>query len=98
MEANMQTRPECYGGMYPDLSARRFNEVRQGKVFDVFIESSGFVVHNRTFKTKTDKWGRCTECPEYRHCFDLSIAKLTLEGALENYGRRVPFDTNRATT
>ena len=72
--------------MYPDLSVHRFNEVRIGKVFDVVVESSGLGVHNRRFTTKTDEWNRCTECPEYRHCFDLSIAKLTLEGALESYG------------
>ena len=82
----MQTRPKCYGGMYPDLTVRRFNEPRKGKVFDVFIESSGLGIHDRRFMTKMDEWIRCTECPEYRHCFDLSIAKLALEGALENYG------------
>ena len=82
----MQTRPNCYGGMYPDLSVHRFNEVRRGKVFDVFVHSSGLGVHERTFTTKDEEWNRCTECSEYRHCFDLSIAKLTLEGALENYG------------
>lgn len=72
--------------MYPDLSVHRFNEVRKGKVFDVFVHSSGLGVDERTFAMKSEEWDRCTECPEYRHCFDLSIAKLTLAGALENYG------------
>lgn len=37
----MQPQPECYGGMYPDLSAHKFNEVRPGKVFNVFVRAVG---------------------------------------------------------
>lgn len=51
----MKTQPECYSGMYPDLSAHRFNEVRAGKVFDVFVHSSGLGVHDRTFTTKSEE-------------------------------------------
>jgi len=82
----MKAKPDCYGKIYPDLARHRYNELRKGKVFDVFVESSGLGITDRRFKAKMDEWNRCTECPEYQHCFNLSLAKLLLGGVLENEG------------
>jgi hypothetical protein len=72
--------------MYPDLSHRRTNVTQQGKVFDTYVASSGIGVQSRTFSIKPEAWQECTRCPEYRFCYDLSLATLLLGGVLEHSG------------
>ena len=82
----MQTRPECYGGMFPDLSTGRFNTFLKGKVFDVLVKSSGFGVTDRTSSANMQEWAKCIACPEYLHCYHLSLAKLLLHAVTQEYG------------
>jgi hypothetical protein len=81
-----QARPQCYGSMYPDLAVPQTNVRQKGQVFETLVESSGIGITSRRYWTKTAEWDRCTECPEYRFCYDLSLAKLLLGGVLEHSG------------
>src|SRR5689334_6609533 len=81
-----KSKPECYGGMYPDLAAHKNNVCQKGMVFETLVESSGIGITSRRFWTKAAEWDRCTQCSEYRFCYDLSLAKLLLCGVLEHSG------------
>ena len=82
----MSTRPECYGGIFPDLSTVRFNTLLQGKAFEVLVKSSGFGVTDRTTSVNLSEWEQCTACSAYPQCFQLSIAKLLLHAVAQEYG------------
>lgn len=82
----MQTHPSCYGGIFPDLSPVRFNTLLKGKAFDVFVERRGFGVSDRTFTVNLPAWEQCTECASYPRCYELSMAKLHLHDAVQEYG------------
>lgn len=74
---------ECYGRIMPDFHRLRFNRRTEGKAFSVYVEKIGVTTQTRELTFKADEWDECIECPEYRTCFDLSLAKLSLHGALE---------------
>jgi hypothetical protein len=64
--------------MFPDFAQEHFNEWNQGKAFWVLVESTGMGVQSHTLETKTEEWEDCLNCPDYRTCYDLSMAKLQL--------------------
>lgn len=76
-------RSECYGNMLPDFEHLNFNRPTDGNAFRVFVENIGVGRQRRELETKPDVWEECIVCPEYRTCYDLSMAKLALHGALE---------------
>jgi hypothetical protein len=71
--------------MLPDFAHEHLNERNHGKAFSVLVESSGIGVQGRTLATKTDEWEDCLKCPDYRTCYDLSMAKLQLWKALQDF-------------
>ncbi len=81
----MKTKPKCYGTMFPGFSKLEFNTPNEGKAFTVLVESS-MGITNRQSAVKMEGWDACTECPEYDRCYDLSMAKLVLHQAIQNYG------------
>jgi hypothetical protein len=68
--------------MVPDFEHLRLNRPTEGKAFRVFVESIGVGTQRRELTLKAEAWERCLECPEYRTCYDLSMARLALSGAL----------------
>ena len=75
-------RQDCHGGMVPDFEHLRYKRPTEGKAFRVFVESVGVGTQRRELTFKADKWDECLECPDYRTCYDLSMAKLALSSAL----------------
>jgi hypothetical protein len=73
---------ECYGSMFPDLSRLEYNKPIEGRVFSVLVKSVGIGVQSRAIRVKTDEWRKCVTCESYHDCYDLSMAKLLLYGAL----------------
>jgi hypothetical protein len=82
----MDKTPECYGGMFPDLSQVRYNKPAEGVAFRVLITSLGIGVQGRDVEVKRDGWEHCVACERYRDCYDLSMAKLTLHQAVRSWG------------
>ena len=84
MSEKLQTRRECYGGMLPDFEHLNYNRPTDGKALRVFVEKIGLGRQRRELEVKPQDWDECVACPEYRTCYDLSMAKLALHGALES--------------
>jgi hypothetical protein len=82
----MKTKAECYGTMCPDLSKVVFNTAHKGKAFTLLVESSGFGIAGRHPSVKMEGWDACTDCPAYDRGHDLSMAKLLLHLAAQDYG------------
>lgn len=72
------TSRECYGSIFPDLNDLRPNQVIKGKVFHVRIGQSGIGPVTRTTEFDGDAWRECRSCENYRECYDLSMASLSL--------------------
>ena len=78
----MPAKPECYGGMFPDLKALEYNRPCAGKVFAALLRSQGIGVQSRSVTVDRDQWDACQGCSEYRSCHDLSVARLLLTAEL----------------
>lgn len=73
-----QTKPACYGEMFPDLSALKWNQSTEGKAFTVFVEKIGCGVQRRELHVKRDEWEKCEDCSSFNGCYHLSTAKSLL--------------------
>ncbi|ODU25230.1 MAG: hypothetical protein ABS95_00435 [Verrucomicrobia bacterium SCN 57-15] len=82
----MNSEPECYGKIFPDLSRTLFNQWLEGRAFKMLVESSGMGISGRTLSVKKEEWKQCVACPSYRECYDLSIATLLLHQAMQDFG------------
>ena len=81
----MTERKTCYGNMFPDFAQERLNERNRGKAFSVIVESVGIGIQKRAVTTDLEEWEDCLQCPDYRTCYDLSMAKLHLWKALQSF-------------
>ena len=79
----MTEHPSCYGDMFPDIRSIQRNVPAKGKAFTVLIESAGISVRSAEVEVDKSAWDACQECPSYRSCYDLSMAKLLLMHALD---------------
>jgi hypothetical protein len=75
---------ECYGKMFPDFTRLKRKETLEGRAFTALVVSSGRGAQGRNLEVKREAWGKCVECPDYRTCYDLSVAKLLMNQVLMN--------------
>lgn len=80
----MKARPECYGGLFPDLARLRYREECRGRAFSAIISSPGTGPHGHRLQLDREAWDECVECPDYRSCYDLSLATWTMNQTLVN--------------
>lgn len=73
---------ECFGKLLPDFEHLNYNKPTEGKAFRVFVEKIGLGTQRRQLTLKPEAWDECVACPEYRVCYDLSMAQFALHGAL----------------
>ena len=73
-----QTKPNCFGELFPDLSRLNINRTTEGKSFNVFVERIGCGVQRRELHVKRDEWDKCEDCPSFNGCYHLSTAKSLL--------------------
>lgn len=69
--------------MFPDLSRLELNKKAEGRVFNVLVESSGIGIKRRTIEFKAGAWAEFADSPHFREIYDLSVAKLLLQQAVE---------------
>jgi hypothetical protein len=79
---NMRNHNSCYGNMFPDLLRLQPNVPLHGHVMSVKVTSLGIGVHDREVELHRDKWEKCIECDDYRSCYDLSLAKVSVTASL----------------
>ena len=87
----MKARPECYGGLFPDLAHMRYHEESRGRAFSAIISSPGTGPQGRRLLPDRDAWDACVECPDYRTCYDLSLATLPMNQTLVNTALTHPW-------
>lgn len=75
----------CYGKLFPDSLHAEFNRPAVGKVFSfVVVSPPGLCRAPRHVEMDREAWDACVECPEFDHCYKLSMAKLALDTAVAN--------------
>ena len=77
-------RAECYGKMLPDFTRLKRKERLEGQAFAALVTSSGTGAQGRSLEVKREAWDKCVECPDYRTCYDLSLATFEMSDALMN--------------
>lgn len=76
---------ECYGTMFPDALNYREDEPNSGKVFTFELKTAGGLYRSgRKFSANVEEWDDCLECGEFKHCYKLCMAKMSLEGVIVN--------------
>lgn len=73
---------ECYGQLFPDFEHLNYNRPSEGRAFGVFVEQIGAGRQRRELHVKQEQWDECVACPGFHACYELSMAKLALKGAL----------------
>ena len=81
MSASAQ-RAECYGKMFPDFMGLKRKERLEGQAFAALVTGSGTGAQGRSLEFKEEAWEKCVACPDYRTCYDLSLAKLEMNDVL----------------
>ncbi len=82
MSETVKTHRECYGRLFPDFERLNYNKPSEGRAFRVFVEQIGAGRHRRELEVKAQEWDECAACTDFHGCYELSMAKLALQGAL----------------
>jgi hypothetical protein len=69
--------------MFPDALRFVVNRPSAGKVFGFEVESAGWGSRSgRSIQVDGEAWRHCLECPDFDHCYKLSMAKMALSAAI----------------
>ncbi len=82
MSEELKTPRECYGQLFPDFEHLNYNKPSDGRAFRVFVEQIGAGRQRRELEVKSQEWDKCAACADFHGCYELSMAKLALHGAL----------------
>jgi hypothetical protein len=76
---------KCYGTMLPSVSVPEADVPVSGKVFSYELTRAGgaFFSH-RKVSVNMAEWDDCLKCPEFDHCYKLSMGRCTLEAAISS--------------
>ena len=85
----MSNSAKCFGGMFPDLTRLQEGGAVEGKTFAVLVASQG--QQSRKLEMKREECEKCAQCPEYRTCYDFSLAKLVMNWVLMQTMRANPW-------
>ena len=75
-------RAECYGKMFPDFTRLKRKERLEGQAFAALGTGLGTGAQGRSLEVKREAWEKCVACPDYRTCYDLSLATLEMNEVL----------------
>ncbi len=73
---------QCYGTMFPQTLHGDSSRPMKGKVFAYKLLSGGMTLTERRVTHDLTAWDDCLECPEFEHCYRLSLGGLLLETAI----------------
>ena len=72
----------CYGKLFPDFTRLKRGEQQEGQAFSAVIPGTGTGAQGRNLVVKAEAWLECSECPDYRSCYELSVAKMLMNEVL----------------
>ncbi len=79
-----ECQPDCYGTLFPSLLDLPEDRPASGKVFTVLMKRAGGMWRSsRSITADTERWDECQQCPDFEGCYKLSMAKLTLDSAIQ---------------
>jgi hypothetical protein len=78
----MNNHSKCYGSLFPDFTKLRPNQPLESQCFNALVTGHGIGVQGRKLEVQPEAWDKCLECPDYRTCYDLSLAKLVMNAVL----------------
>ena len=78
----MDSCPECFGKIFPNLDHLQYNQHCKGKVFSVIVESKGLGHTSKRIEVNESEWTACRECKYVDSCHELCKAKLMLRHAV----------------
>ena len=67
---------------FPDLLRLDHNVENRGRVASIFIESLGIGIQSHRLTIDEKAWSECVKHPNFRACYDLSMARLALQEAI----------------
>ncbi len=70
------------GDLFPDLLRLDYNVENRGRVASIFVESLGIGIQDRRLAFDEKAWEDCMKQPNFRACYDLSMARLVLQEAV----------------
>ncbi len=79
-----QTGKRVTGGMFPEFTQLKRKEKLEGHAFTALVVGSGTGAQGRSLEVKREAWEKCVACPDYRTCYDLSLATLLMNNILMN--------------
>ena len=83
--AEIELRNDCYGAMFPDILHLEQDRPVSGKAFAYELVRAGSLFRSdRRVSVDRRQWDDCVRCPEFEHCYLLSMGRLTLATAIEN--------------
>ena len=62
------------------------NYPNDGQVFGAMVQSVGLGIQDRKISVDLDEWEKCTACPDYKTCYDLSLGTVALQEAVLRHG------------
>jgi len=75
----------CYGGMCPNLPGMSGDGRTAGKVFTLVTTAPPGLCRARPrLEVNRAAWDECVRCPEFDHCYKLSMAKVALQTAADS--------------
>jgi hypothetical protein len=73
----------CYGNQFPDVLHLYNDQTIRGKVFALTLMTAGSLpIVDRDVGADVKQWDECRRCPEFEHCYQLSMGKLALQTAI----------------
>lgn len=87
METRTEIEPhnDCYGAMFPDILHLEQDRPVSGRVFSYELARAGSLFRSdRRVSVNQEQWDDCLRCPEFEHCYQLSMGRLTLQTAIQN--------------
>lgn len=82
---NTPEHPSCYGTMCPDLLGAAGQRRVAGKVFALVSDPPPGLCRARPrLEVDGAAWDECVRCPDFDHCYKLSMAKLAVQIAADN--------------
>lgn len=72
----------CYGTMCPDLLGTADPRRAAGKVFALVSDTPPGLCRARPrLEVNREAWDECVRCPEFDHCYKLSMARVAMQTA-----------------
>lgn len=73
---------DCYGKLFPRLTRLKRGEQQEGQAFSAVITGTGTGAQGRNLAVKTEARLKCSDCADYRSCYELSVAKMLMNQVL----------------